>query len=87
MIRPTRATLAEVPLADLSSHHSGQPAGNGPTGPQLVVVDLHEARSINAGVKERDGMGFGIESLLPRDRTGTEEPRYKTLPGRQRDRT
>jgi DNA gyrase subunit B len=43
---------------------------------QLVVVDLHEVRSINAGLKELDSMGFGIESLLPQDRTGTEEPRY-----------
>ena len=53
------------------NHHGGQPAGNGTAGPQLVVVDLHEVRSINAGVKELDGMGFGIESLLPQDRTGT----------------
>ena len=43
---------------------------------QLVMVDLHEVRSINAGLKELDTMGFGIESLLPEDRTGTEEPRY-----------
>jgi DNA gyrase subunit B len=43
---------------------------------QLVMVDLHEVRSINAGLKELDSMGFGIESLLPQDRTGTEEPRY-----------
>ena len=43
---------------------------------QLVVVDLHEVRSINAGMKELEAMGFGIESLLPEDRTGTEEPRY-----------
>ena len=63
------------------NHHGGQPAGNGTAGPQLVVVDLHEVRSINAGVKELDGMGFGIESLLPQDRTGTEEPRYKLRRG------
>ncbi len=43
---------------------------------QLVMVDLHEVRSINAGLKELEMMGFGIESLLPEDRTGTEEPRY-----------
>jgi DNA gyrase subunit B len=43
---------------------------------QLVVVDLHEVRSINAGLKELEAMGFGIESLLPEDRTGTEEARY-----------
>jgi DNA gyrase subunit B len=43
---------------------------------QLVVVDLHEVRSINAGLKELESMGFGIESLLPQDRTGSETARY-----------
>jgi len=43
---------------------------------QLVVVDLHEVRSINAGLKELEAMGFGTESLLPQDRTGSEDPRY-----------
>jgi DNA gyrase subunit B len=41
-----------------------------------VVVDLHEVRSINAGLKELEAMGFGIETLMPVDRTGTEAPRY-----------
>jgi DNA gyrase subunit B len=48
---------------------------------QLVVVDLHEVRSINAGLKELEQMGFGTESLLPQDRTGSEEPRYKLRRG------
>ena len=43
---------------------------------QLVVVDLHEVRSINAGLKELESMGFGIEALLPVDRTGSEDSRY-----------
>jgi DNA gyrase subunit B len=43
---------------------------------QLVVVELHEVRSINSGLKELEGMGFEIESLLPQDRTGREESRY-----------
>ena len=33
-------------------------------------------RSINAGLKALETAGFGIEALLPEDRTGTEEPRY-----------
>ncbi|MEI6256034.1 MAG: DNA gyrase subunit B [Planctomycetota bacterium] len=48
---------------------------------QLVVVDLHEVRSINAGLKEIETMGFGTESLLPQDRTGSEDPRYKLRRG------
>jgi len=43
---------------------------------QLVVVDLHEVRSINAGLKELEAMNFGTEALLPQDRTGSEDPRY-----------
>jgi DNA gyrase subunit B len=43
---------------------------------QLVVVDLHEVRSINAGLKELEAMGFGTEALLPQDRTGSEDSRY-----------
>ncbi len=42
---------------------------------QLVIVDLHEVRSINSGLAELKEMGFGIESLLPEDRTGTEDAR------------
>jgi len=45
-------------------------------GDQLVVVDLHEVRSINAGLNELALMGFDTEALLPQDRTGSEEPRY-----------
>jgi len=48
---------------------------------QLVVVDLHEVRSINAGLKELEAMGFGTESLLPQDRTGSEDPRYSLRRG------
>lgn len=43
---------------------------------QLITVELHEVRSINAGLAELVTMGFGIESLLPEDRTGSEDSRY-----------
>jgi DNA gyrase subunit B len=56
--------------------HGGEPTGDGIAGPQLVVVDLHEVRSINSGLKELETMGFGIDSLLPVDRTGSETARY-----------
>ncbi len=59
----------------------GQPAaeGNGdaePAGPELVVIELHEVRSINSGLADLAGLGFDIESLIPQERTGSEEPRY-----------
>jgi DNA gyrase subunit B len=66
----------EVGRADENQPGGGGAADGGAAGDQLVVVDLHEVRSINAGLKELDGMGFDVESLLPQERTGTEEPRY-----------
>jgi len=48
---------------------------------QLVIVDLHEVRSINSGLAELKEMGFGIESLFPEDRTGTEDARYSLRRG------
>jgi DNA gyrase subunit B len=65
----------EVGRAD-ENKHGGEPTANGKAGPQLVVVDLHEVRSINSGLKELASMGFGVDALLQQDRTGSEEARY-----------
>jgi len=65
----------EVGRAD-ENRHGGEPTVNGSAGPQLVFVDLHEVRSINSGLKELAAMGFGVDALLPQDRTGSEDPRY-----------
>ena len=46
------------------------------SGPELVVIELHEVRSINSGLADLAAMGFDIESLIPQERTGSEEPRY-----------
>jgi DNA gyrase subunit B len=65
----------EVGRAD-ENKHGGEPTATGKAGPQLVVVDLHEVRSINSGLKELANMGFGVDALLQQDRTGSEEARY-----------
>ena len=62
--------------ADENKPGGGGAADDAFTEQQLIVIDLHEVRSINAGLKELEAMGFSIESLMPEDRTGTEEPRY-----------
>ena len=67
------------PEEELTDSTPGTAADTGDD--QLVVVDLHEVRSINAGLKELDAMGFGTETLLPQDRTGSEDPRYKLRRG------
>jgi len=46
------------------------------TGPHLHITELHEVRTINAGLKELAKLGFDVQSLIPQERTGVEEPRY-----------
>ena len=43
---------------------------------KVRINEFYEVKTINAGLKELDIFGFGIESLLPKDRTGIEEPRF-----------
>ncbi|NLX54672.1 MAG: DNA gyrase subunit B [Planctomycetaceae bacterium] len=54
--------------ADGDDHNGGTP--------QMYVTELHEVRTINAGVSELNKMGFDIQALIPQERTGIEEPRY-----------
>jgi DNA gyrase subunit B len=64
----------ELPVDDASQapeneHKNGQE-------PHVHVTELHEVRTINSGMTELDKIGFNIQSLIPQDRTGIEEPRY-----------
>jgi len=68
------------PLAAASGPKAVLPGGI-PLEDQLIIVDLHEVRSINSALVDLKEMGFGIESLLPQDRTGSEEPRYSLRRG------
>ena len=43
---------------------------------KILINEFHEVKTINAGLKELDSFGFDIEALLPKERTGVEEPRY-----------
>ena len=48
-----------------------------PRGAQrLHIVELHEVRTINNMLADLANMGFDIQSLIPQERTGTEEPRF-----------
>ncbi|HID78102.1 MAG TPA: DNA gyrase subunit B [Planctomycetaceae bacterium] len=60
-----------------------EPKGNGhePEVTGLRIVELHEVRSINSQLGELRKMGFEIDCLIPQDRTGVEEPRYKLIRG------
>jgi DNA gyrase subunit B len=43
---------------------------------QLKLDEFHEVKTINSGLKELEKFGLNIESLIPQERTGIEEPRY-----------
>jgi DNA gyrase subunit B len=40
------------------------------------MIELHEVRTINSGLKELSELGFGIDDLIPQDRTGRTDPRF-----------
>jgi DNA gyrase subunit B len=59
---------------------SAPPAGAAAESPNgdgdVQITEFHEVRTINAGLKELQDMGFSVDALLAEDRTGIEEPRY-----------
>ncbi|MCC7085799.1 MAG: DNA gyrase subunit B [Pirellulales bacterium] len=72
---PDASVAADLPLP------AAQPGeeksnGHGRVSSRLHVVELHEVRSINAQLADLAALGFDIQSLIPQERTGTEEPRY-----------
>ncbi|HEX3998627.1 MAG TPA: DNA gyrase subunit B [Pirellulales bacterium] len=54
------------------------PSANGDSlrASRLHIVELHEVRSINTLLGDLKNMGFDIQSLIPQQRTGSEQPRY-----------
>ncbi len=68
----------ELDLSDNGNAEGGETAE--PRG-KLHIVELHEVRSINNQLAALRGMGFEIDSLIPQERTGVEEPRYRLRRG------
>jgi DNA gyrase subunit B len=50
--------------------------GNGKSGPRIMITEFYEVRTINSGLQDLAKLNLAIESLIPQDRTGIEEPRY-----------
>ena len=57
---------------------NGKPSleSNGNGGTKIQIVEFHEVRTINSGLKSLEELGFNVESLLPMERTGSQEPRF-----------
>ncbi|HEX3870128.1 MAG TPA: DNA gyrase subunit B [Pirellulales bacterium] len=63
--------VEDHPTGDGNGHSNGDTLT-----PRLHIVELHEVRSMNRGLADLRDMGFDIQSLIPQERTGTEDPRY-----------
>ncbi|MGQ9573853.1 MAG: DNA gyrase subunit B [Thermoguttaceae bacterium] len=81
LARREEATGQELRVADQPAAEPGEGNGNGRQPARLHIVELHEVRSINAQLAELRSMGFDLESLIPQQRTGVEQPRYKLRRG------
>jgi DNA gyrase subunit B len=59
---------------------NGQLPSNGaerePTEVHVHLDELHEVKTINAGLKELEKHGFGMQDLIPQERTGSTEAKF-----------
>jgi DNA gyrase subunit B len=65
----------ELSLTDETGENTAETAS------RVRLVELHEVRSINTQLSMLRSMGFEIDSLLPQERTGVQESRYKLRRG------
>ncbi|MGI9430255.1 MAG: DNA gyrase subunit B [Bythopirellula sp.] len=69
-----------TPAASETAAVDGEATANGTAekskGPKLRIVELHEVRTINTLLGDLSELGFSIEALFPKDRTGQEGSRY-----------
>jgi DNA gyrase subunit B len=57
-----------------SSQSAGHAESNGKG--HLHITELHEVRTINSALKDLAAMGFDMQSLIPQERTGSQESRF-----------
>ncbi len=67
---------SKLKALDGAAHENDQPDDQVSAVMELSIVEFHEVRSINNQLAQLRQMGFEIDSLIPQQRTGIEEPRY-----------
>ncbi len=72
---------ADAPAAAENGNGNGNGNGEVDLEEQLHITELHEVRTINSQLKELASLEFYIDSLLPQERTGIEEARFKLVRG------
>ena len=60
----------------IKSDESENGTAENETASKIQITEFHEVRTINSGLKELDQLGFNVQSLMPIERTGIEEPRF-----------
>jgi DNA gyrase subunit B len=81
LARREEATGKELHLTDEPNGAGGE--ADEEHGPRMHFLELHEVRSLNSALAELRSMGFDISSLIPQERTGLDEPRYRLRRGEQ----
>ncbi len=71
-----KASGAELDVVDRPVEGNGKSETELNPVEQLHIVELHEVRTINTMLQDLAALDFDIQSLIPQDRTGIEEPRY-----------
>lgn len=64
-----------------SDEHSDEDDQPSDSAVRLHITELHEVRSINTHLEELAELGFAVDALIPQERTGSEEPRFKLRRG------
>ncbi len=57
------------------------------TRPIAHLAELHEVRTINSGLKDMLPLGFGLDDLIPQERTGSTNARFELIRGEDNRRT
>lgn len=68
-------TGSSLTIDDPSENGDGESKEDNAT-TQLQIVEFHEVRTINSGLSNLAEYGLDVQSLIPQERTGIEEPRY-----------
>ncbi len=66
----------EEVIIDSAENESSEEKDSGDQTRRAKITELYEVRAINVALKELADSGFGIESLMTQDRTGSDKPRY-----------
>jgi len=83
LAKQEEAAGTELRVSDRPEDASAEGNGNGegPKASRIHLVELHEVRTINNHLADLRGMGFELDTLIPQERTGLDEPRYRLRRG------